>query len=98
MWCCLLFQPRGGEYYSIKISQFVFTSDGRLRFTKYSQKNDQNSIESDNTGLIIPVPPDFADFQSPIHNFKLYISKRSDDCQSPYLHLRINNKSAYKFF
>ncbi|CAG8717396.1 30787_t:CDS:2, partial [Racocetra persica] len=73
IWCCLLFQPRGGEHYSIKISQFVFMSDG----------------------LIIPIPPDSADFQGPIHDFKLYISKHPNDCQCPYLHLRINNKFAY---
>ncbi|CAG8812823.1 26272_t:CDS:2, partial [Gigaspora margarita] len=65
---------------------------GGLRFTKCSQKNDQGGIESDNTGLIIPVPPDPADFQGPIHDFKLHISKRPE---SPYLHLRINNKFAY---
>ncbi|CAG8846592.1 1242_t:CDS:2, partial [Racocetra persica] len=66
-----------------------------LRFTKYSQKNDQGGIESDNTGLIIPVPPDPTDFQGPIHDLKLYISKRPENYQTPYLHLRINNKFAY---
>ncbi|CAG8698436.1 7285_t:CDS:2, partial [Racocetra persica] len=42
MWCCLLFQPRGGEHYNLSISQFVFTSNGSIYFMKYSQKNDQD--------------------------------------------------------
>ncbi|CAG8736425.1 20872_t:CDS:2 [Cetraspora pellucida] len=75
---------------------FVFTADGGLRFTKYSQKNDQGGIESDNTGLIISVLPDPTDFQGPIHDLKLYISKHSENYQTPYLHHRINNKFAYK--
>ncbi|CAG8506443.1 9432_t:CDS:2, partial [Racocetra fulgida] len=52
-------------------------------------------IESDNTGLIIPVPPDPTEFQGPIHNLKLYISKHPENYQTPYLHLRINNKFAF---
>ncbi|CAG8613494.1 11780_t:CDS:2, partial [Scutellospora calospora] len=95
IWCCLLFQSRGGEYYLIKISQFVFTSNGGLQFTKYSQKNDQGGIESDNSGLVIPVPPDLPESQGPIHDLKLYFSKRPEDCECPYLHLRINHKFKY---
>ncbi|KAF0339996.1 esterase/lipase/thioesterase family protein [Gigaspora margarita] len=55
VWYCLLFQSRVSEYYLIKISQFVFASDEGLQITKYSQKNVQGGIESDNTNLVIPV-------------------------------------------
>ncbi|CAG8827804.1 21580_t:CDS:2, partial [Gigaspora margarita] len=63
--------PQGGEHYLIKISQFVFTSDGGLQFTKFSQKNNQESVKSENTSLVILVLSDPPEFQGPIHNLKL---------------------------
>ncbi|CAG8796138.1 24902_t:CDS:2 [Gigaspora margarita] len=46
--------------------------DRRLQFTKFLQKNDQEGIKSNNTGLVIPVLSDPPKFQDPIHNLKLY--------------------------
>ncbi|CAG8744567.1 8296_t:CDS:2, partial [Cetraspora pellucida] len=83
------------QIFQHKLISINDSQDGGLRFTKYSQKNNQEGIESDNTGLIITVPLDPTDFQGPIHDLKLYISKHPKNYQTLYLHLLINNKFAF---
>ena len=92
MWCCLLFQPRNGEYYNILIEQFEFTSNGGIHFKKYSQKNDQGGVDGNSDALIIPVPPDPEGSQGPVHNIKFYFSKRPPNSKCAFLYLKINTK------
>jgi hypothetical protein len=90
MWCCLLFAPRGGEHAEMRMSQFFFTSNGGLQFTKFSQKNDQGGIDGNLDSLEIPVPPDSEGSLGPIYDIKLYINSRPKNCKCEFLHLRIN--------
>ncbi|CAG8838846.1 35675_t:CDS:2, partial [Gigaspora margarita] len=92
MWCCLLFQPRGGEHYNMLTEQFEFTSNGGIHFKKYSQKNDQGGMDGNSDALIVPVPPDPKGSQGPVYDIKLYFSKRPLNSKCPFLHLKINKK------
>jgi hypothetical protein len=89
MWCCLLFQPRGGEHYKISIAQFTFLSNGGIQFVKNYQKNDQGGVNGSSDSLMIPVPPDPEDYQGPVYDFKYFFSKRpmNSKCESLYLHI-----------
>ncbi|CAG8840425.1 42466_t:CDS:2, partial [Gigaspora margarita] len=69
---------------------FEFTSNSGIHFKKYSQKNDQGSVNSNSDALIVPVPPDSEGSQGPIYNIKFYFSKRPSNSKYPYLYLKIN--------
>ncbi|CAG8670779.1 15430_t:CDS:2, partial [Racocetra persica] len=91
--CCLLFAPQSGEHGEMCVSQFVFTSNGGLQFTKFSQKNDQGGIDGNLDSLTIPVPPDPEGLLGLIHDIKLYIEHRPTNFTCDYLHLKINKHS-----
>ncbi|CAG8445727.1 16649_t:CDS:2 [Acaulospora morrowiae] len=82
MWCCLLFASRGGKHAEMRVLQFVFTQDGGLHFTKFSQKNDQDGINGNLDSLIIPVPPDSKGLLGPVHDIKLYIEHQPKNFKS----------------
>lgn len=98
MWCCLLFAPRGGEHAQMKVNQFVFLDDEGLRFNKFSQKNDPGGIDGNLDSLVIPVSADSEGYLGPIHDLKLYLSKRPENCKCEFLHLQINKDVQGTFF
>ncbi|CAG8796759.1 8575_t:CDS:2, partial [Cetraspora pellucida] len=61
-----------------------------IQFTKFSQKNDPGSIEGNLDSFIIPVLADPEGYLGPVHNIKLYLSKRPTNCACQFLHLKIN--------
>ncbi|CAG8650113.1 14270_t:CDS:2 [Cetraspora pellucida] len=89
MWCCLLFAPCN-EHNQMKITQFTFLDNGRIQFTKFSQKNDSGGVEENLDSLIIPVPADLKEYLGPVHDIKLYLSKRSTNYTCQFLHFKIN--------
>ncbi|CAG8820541.1 32095_t:CDS:2, partial [Gigaspora margarita] len=93
IWCCLLFQPHGGEHYKITISQFTFTSNGGIHFAKNYQKNNQGGIDGNSETHMIFIPPDTKGSQGPIYDFKLYFSKRPPNSKCILLYLQINKEA-----
>ncbi|CAJ0753174.1 17499_t:CDS:2, partial [Entrophospora sp. SA101] len=57
VWNCVLFCPRGGERFLIKIDQYQFRNN-MLIFTKFHQKNDQGGLSGSSDCLEIPCPCD----------------------------------------
>ncbi|CAG8807596.1 6013_t:CDS:2, partial [Racocetra fulgida] len=81
----------------MKITQFTFLDNGGIQFMKFSQKNDPGGIEGNLDSLIISVPADLKGYLGPVHNIKLYLSKRPANCACQFLHLKINkNIHEYK--
>ncbi|CAG8845218.1 2869_t:CDS:2, partial [Gigaspora margarita] len=85
-----LLAPHSSKYSQMKVTQFTFLSDRELQFTKFSQKNDLSGIEENLDSLIIPVPSDPERYLEPVHNIKLYLSKRPINSTCQFLHLKIN--------
>ncbi|CAG8795999.1 14110_t:CDS:2, partial [Racocetra fulgida] len=77
----------------MRVSQFVFASNGGLQFTKFSQKNDQGGVDGNLDLLTIPVPPDPKGLLGPVHDIKLYIDHRPANFTCEFLHLKINKHS-----
>ncbi|CAG8788206.1 27179_t:CDS:2, partial [Racocetra persica] len=61
-----------------------------LRFNKFSQKNDPGGIDGNLDSLVIPVPADPEGYLGPIHDIKLYLSKRPENCKCEFFHIQIN--------
>ncbi|CAG8799124.1 38929_t:CDS:2, partial [Gigaspora margarita] len=65
--------------------------DKGLQFMKFFQKNDPSGIEENLDKLIIPVLSDPEEYLEPVHNIKLYLSKR------PYLDAKLEQNSYSNF-
>ncbi|CAG8768028.1 42548_t:CDS:2, partial [Gigaspora margarita] len=81
------------EALQIKITQFIFLEDRELRFNKFSQKNDPGGIDRNLDSLIIPVPADLEGYLGPIHDLKLYLNKKPENCKCKFLHLQVNKNT-----
>ncbi|CAG8731510.1 22591_t:CDS:2, partial [Cetraspora pellucida] len=79
-----------GEHSQMKIIQFTFLDNGGIQFTKFSQKNDPSGIKGNLDSLIIPIPADPEGYLGPVHDIKLYLSKRPTNCACQFLYLKIN--------